>query len=242
MNLSLTRLLQLTSPALPVGAYTYSQGLEWAIEAGTVQDEASALRWVSAQMQLNLACYELPLVHRMLTAHRYSKVSAGDTAISSRDSTMNGLDTLHTLDAEYLASRESAELRAETVQMGYSMRRLLGELPDFPQALRSYLSSFDEPSFPLVWSAAAAHWGINDSDALTGWLWSWCENQVMAALKAVPLGQAAGQRLLCALGEQIPEIVSRALTHDLDMDSNFAPGFALACARHETQYSRLFRS
>jgi len=97
-------------------------------------------------------------------------------------------------------------------------------------------------TFPLVWSAVAATWRIPVADALTAWLWSWAENQTLAAIKAVPLGQAGGQRILLELGGRIPAVVERALAMDDDELSNFAPGFAIACARHETQYSRLFRS
>ena len=216
MSLALTRLLQLASPALPVGAYTYSQGLEWAIEAGTVKDEATALAWIGDQLEWNLGRYEAPLLARMMAAWQ-------DAA------------TLAELDAQYLASRETAELRAETLQMGHSLRKLIGELSEgtiVPPAA----------TFVAVWSALATAWNIAPVDALTAWLWSWAENQTMAALKAVPLGQAGGQRILLAIGERIPAVVERALQLDEDDYSNFAPGFAIACARHETQYSRLFRS
>lgn len=225
MTQALTRLLQLASPALPVGAYTYSQGLEWAVEADTVRDEASALRWIGDQLEWNLGRYEAPLLVRLLAAWT---VSPGEAPLA--------------LDADYLASRESAELRAETLQMGYSLRRLLHELGDFDAATLVALDAVPTPSFALVWSSVAAHWRIAPADALAAWLWSWAENQVMAALKAVPLGQAAGQRVLQELGRRIPAVVEGALSLGDDQFSNFAPGFAIACARHETQYSRLFRS
>lgn len=212
--MSLARLLQLASPALPVGAYTYSQGLEWAVEAGTVKDEATALAWIADQLEWNLGRFEAPLLARMMMADEAARAE---------------------LDARYLASRETAELRAETLQMGHSLRRLIDDLSlsvAVPPA----------PTFACVWSALAAHWRIAPAEALTAWLWSWAENQVMAALKAVPLGQAAGQRILLEIGGRIPAIVERALKLDEESTSNFAPGFAIACARHETQYSRLFRS
>lgn len=212
--MSLTRLLQLASPALPVGAYTYSQGLEWAVEAGTVKDEATALTWIGDQLEWNLGRYEAPLLARMMAA---------DEA------------TLAELDAQYLASRETAELRAETLQMGHSLKRLIDDL-------REEIAVSPRLTFPAMWASLAAKWNIAPADALTAWLWSWAENQTMAALKAVPLGQAAGQRILLEIGKRIPVIVERALQLDEDNCSNFAPAFAIACARHETQYSRLFRS
>jgi urease accessory protein len=223
--LALTRLLQLASPALPVGAYSYSQGLEWAIEAGTVKDEAGALGWMGDQLEWNLGRYEAPLLARMMDAWR---VGADDTA--------------RELDERYLASRETAELRAETLQMGHSLRRLLSDLRELPPEFVGQIAVSPAPTFMHVWSGLAAIWQIAPPDALTAWLWSWAENQTMAALKAVPLGQAAGQRILLELGGRIPAIVERALIATDDDFSNFAPGFAIACARHETQYSRLFRS
>lgn len=221
--LQLSRLLQLASPALPVGAYTYSQGLEWAVESATVRDEASALQWIGDLLEWNQGRFETPLLASMLAACR-----AGEN--------------LAMLNQRFLASRETAELRAETLQMGYSMLRLLGELNVFPDAALAPLHGIDQPAFPTVWACAAVAWDIDDGEALTAYLWSWAENQAMAALKSVPLGQAAGQRLLLALGSRIPAVVERALALDAADYSNFAPGFAIACIRHETQYSRLFRS
>ncbi|MBI3525363.1 MAG: urease accessory protein UreF [Betaproteobacteria bacterium] len=223
MSLALTRLLQLASPALPVGAYTYSQGLEWAVEAGTVKDESTVLAWIADLLEWNQGRFETPLLASMLAACR-----AGEY--------------LAVRNEYFLASRETAELRAETVQMGYSMLRLLGELNDFPKAALAPLHDIEQPAFPTVWACAAVAWDIADDAALTAYLWSWAENQTMAALKSVPLGQAAGQRLLLALGSRIPAVVERALALDAADFSNFAPGFAIACSRHETQYSRLFRS
>ncbi|MCF8198546.1 MAG: urease accessory protein UreF [Sulfuritalea sp.] len=227
----LARLLQLASPALPVGAYTYSQGLEWAVEAGTVNDEASALAWIGDQLEWNIGRYEAPLLLRMLKAWAGGD---GDTALE--------------LDSEYLATRETAELRAETLQMGYSMKRLLHELGDFQASRLDELAvspgqrSASCGTFPYVWTCAAAEWQISPQDALTAWLWSWAENQTMAALKSVPLGQAAGQRLLQEIGRRLPLLVERTLALAEADYSNFAPGFAIACCNHETQYTRLFRS
>jgi urease accessory protein len=221
--MNLARLLQLASPALPVGAYTYSQGLEWAVEAGTVKDEATALAWIGDQLEWNLGRFEAPLLVRMMVAWQQGSADL-------------------TLDATYLASRETAELRAESLQMGYSLRRLLGELNELPADFMAAIAVPPAPTFAYIWSGVATVWEIPPAEALTAWLWSWAENQVMASLKAVPLGQAAGQRILLEIGRRIPVVVARALSLDEDQFSNFAPGFAIACARHETQYSRLFRS
>jgi urease accessory protein len=225
-NLQLARLLQLASPALPVGAYTYSQGLEWAVESGVIRDEAGAGRWIADLLQNGIGRYEAPLVAALMAAW-----SAGDVA------------EIDYLNAEFLASRESAELRAETAQMGFSMRRLLRDLRDENLApVATLVEALPEVAFPTVWAGIAAAWKIEPEAALTAYLWSWAENQVMAALKAVPLGQAAGQRLLADLGRQIPDVTVNRKNWPKTKWSNFTPAFAIACARHETQYSRLFRS
>lgn len=225
MRLPLLRLLQLASPALPVGAYTYSQGLEWAVEARTVRDEATALAWIGDQLDWNLGRFEAPLLARMVVAWQ-----ADDLATTAE------------LNDDYLASRETAELRAETLQMGHSLLRLLTDLPDFPVARIEALRAIAEPTFPCVWAGIAAAWDIATADALRAYLWSWAENQAMAAIKAVPLGQAAGQRMLLELGARIAAVSERAIALEAKDWRNFAPGFAISSARHETQYSRLFRS
>lgn len=246
--MNLARLLQLASPALPVGAYTYSQGFEWAVEAGTVKDEATALVWIGDQLEWNLGRFEAPLLAQMMAAWK-TALRCGPEPTSPAPNEATGTEVGAddaALDARYLASRETAELRAETLQMGYSLRRLLGELDDLPAEFRAKIAVPPAPTFAWVWSGVATVWQIPSTEALTAWLWSWAENQVMAALKAVPLGQAAGQRILLEIGRRLPAVVERALAladEELGNElSNFAPGFAIACARHETQYSRLFRS
>ena len=225
-NLQLARLLQLASPTLPVGAYTYSQGLEWAVESGVVRDEATAGCWISDLLMYGIGRYEAPLVSALMAAW-----SADNVREIAR------------LNADFLASRESAELRAETAQMGFSLARLVRDLRDPALVgVESILAGLPEIGFPTGWSGIAAVWGIDPEVAVVAYLWSWAENQVMAALKAVPLGQAAGQRLLAELGGKIPSVAVDALKLPENEWSNFTPAFAIACARHETQYSRLFRS
>ena len=224
--MALVRLMQLVSPALPVGAYTYSQGLEWAVESGRIRNETSAGEWIGDLMQHCIGRFEAPLVAALM-----QHWASGNTKEIAR------------LNADFLASRESAELRAETAQMGFSLNRLLNDLGvPVLTTLRTQLAGLPEIAFPTVWSGLAAAWRIEPYDAVCGYLWAWAENQVMAELKAVPLGQAAGQRLLSQLGETVPAIAEAALTLPEEEWSNLTPAFALCCARHETQYSRLFRS
>jgi urease accessory protein len=220
--LALVRLLQLASPALPVGAYSYSQGLEAAVEAGLVTDAASAEGWIGDVFALAVGAMEAPLAWRLLAAAR-----AADGPGLSR------------WNDEFLASRETAELRAETVQMGYSLRRLASEM-GIAGAAR--LDVLGEISFPAAFAFMAAAWAVAPEDALAAYLWSWMENQVLAAVKAVPLGQTDGQRLLASLGARIPGAVHAAASVADGEMANFAPGLALLSARHETQYTRIFRS
>jgi urease accessory protein len=231
-SLALTRLLQLASPLLPVGAFSYSQGLEAAVEDGSVRDPAAAKRWILDCLELGLARFEAPIVMRL------------QAAWASRDP-----DGVHRWNTRFLASRESAELHAETVQMGYSLRRLLLDLEAngsgdaaFSAADLEVLSNIDPLSYPAAFSFAAARWGIAPRDALTAYLWSWTENQVSAALKAVPLGQVAGQGILIAAQDAVTRAAANAdRIADEDL-ANLLPALAIASARHETQYSRLFRS
>lgn len=226
MNLQLVRLLHLASPALPVGAFSYSQGLEWAVESGAVTTESAAQNWIRDALHFALARCEAPALVGLLRAWQ-----SGNAAEVAR------------LNAEFIASRETSELRAETLQMGYSLTRLLRDLPDTPEATKATLATLTEIAFPTPWAAAAAHWKIEESDAASAYLWAWLENQVMAAVKLVPLGQTAGQRMLVALSPELPALaldaVRRADTEDWE---NFTPGMTLASCQHETQYTRLFRS
>jgi urease accessory protein len=216
--MNLARLLQLASPALPVGAYSYSGGLEAAVEDGVVSDAASAQRWIGDVLEFSMARMESPIVFSFLSAF-----------------TKEDFLKIKEKNEMFLASRETAELRAETVQMGYSLNRLLkdlglGEVP------------VEEPSFPAAFAYAAAQWKIEPTAALQAYLWAWLENQVMAAVKVIPLGQTDGQRILMKLGDRLPALVEKALKMKDEDIGNFAPGLALLSSRHETQYSRLFRS
>jgi urease accessory protein len=219
-GMSFVRLLQLASPALPVGAYSYSQGLEAAVEAGIVRDADSARRWIRDILDFSVARMEAPVFLRLHAAWR-----ARDGTAAAR------------WNALLLASRESAELRAETAQMGYSLARLLGELEG-----SDALAGWEEVSFPAAFAYAAHRWEIDASEALLAYLWAWAENQVMAAVRIVPLGQTDGQRLLLGLGARLAAAARHAPALSDEMLGNYAPGLALLSGRHETQYSRLFRS
>lgn len=219
-DMRLTRLLQLASPTLPVGAYSYSQGLEAAIEAGVVRDRDSTVCWVGDVLDHTVARTEAPMLLRLMAAWHADDIEA-----------------VQYWNAMFLASRETSELRAETVQMGYSLARLLTELGE-----ADGFDAVEEISFAAGFAYAANKWEIDAPQALLAYLWSWLENQVMAAVKAVPLGQTDGQRLLLSVGDRLAGVVEHAAHMADDELGAFAPRLALLSSRHEVQYSRLFRS
>ena len=211
-------LLQLSSPALPVGAFSYSQVLESAIDKAIVTDAASAQAWIADSLRLVLGRYEAPVWCRLRAAW------------DARD-----LAGFSNWNSEFIASRETRELRAETLQMGYSLRQLLLATgnADIPGG---------DLCFPAAHACASALWGLAPPLALYGYLYGWLENQVMSALKAVPLGQVAGQKLLLAVRPRISGVVELAFAiRDEDLSTQ-APMLGLLSSQHETQYSRLFRS
>lgn len=220
-------MMWLSSPALPVGGFSYSEGLEAAVEAGLVTDEAQTLLWLRGQLQLTLARSELPAA---CAAH--AAWAAGDIA------------ALQTLQTWVLATRESAELRLQTEQMGRSMLEWLRKLrPDHPLLpLAAQLSP--APAWPLAFALGGHALGLDAAQMAHALAFSWLENQVQAAMRVVPLGQSAGQRLLAALSVDIPAAVQQArnLQDRMDAWQSFSPLLAILSSRHETQYSRLFRS
>jgi urease accessory protein len=211
-------LLQLASPALPVGGYAYSQGLEAAISGGRVHDSESVRRWIGDLLTLVIARFEAPVWLRIHAA-----------ALAHDDATL-----MH-WNRELLAARETAELRAESRQMGASMLRLYPALGLMPPAL-------EEPTYAATFAVACAQFDIGGEDGLAAYLWTWAENQVLVAVKSVPLGQQAGQSMLYALHANVQEAVEIAAGMTDDRLGSAAIGLAIASARHETQYSRLFRS
>jgi urease accessory protein len=223
--LARVRLLQMTSQAFPIGGYSHSYGLEAAIDGGAVRDEETVRRWIADVLAFSMGAYEIPVLGDMSDAW-----SARDFAAVSR------------CNEEFLAARESAELRSATVQMGFSMRKLLAVLPDLPEFLLTTLHSMDEPSLPCAWSGAACAWQIPSADSTAAYLWSWAENQVLVAMKSVPIGQSSGQRVLLEIGATIAQLAEHGASRAERPRSNFAPGLAILCSQHETQYSRLFRS
>ena len=224
-DVSLARLLRLASPALPVGAYSYSQALEWSVEAGTVRDAATAGGWIVDALAVSIVRCEAPVWLRL-----HAACAANDLGGFAR------------WNEFFLAIRESAELRAETLQMGRSMVALLIRAGELPEASRALLASLEEPSFPAAFACAVSAWGIAPRAGLTAYLFAWAENQAIAAVKLVPLGQSAAQDILARVTAALPEALDQAFALGDDEIGSLAFGLAIASCRHETQYTRLFRS
>lgn len=224
-NIALSRLLQLASPMLPVGAYSYSQGLEWAIECGDVHHQESTKNWIIDVLDFYQKRYELPMLYRMFQAWQNDDTAA-----------------VRNLDIKFQAGRDTAEALAESRQMGYSLRRLLNDLNVLPESFLAKMNALETPAFPTVYAGIAHLWNIPVQDMLHAYAWSWLENQVSVAMKTIPLGQVAGQKILLEIGENLPNCIAQAMCIEDVALSNFIPGLSVAGCRHETQYSRLFRS
>jgi urease accessory protein len=221
-SLSLLRVCQLVSPALPIGSYNFSQGLEYAAHAGWVHDEASTLAWIRGVASHSVCTLDLPLLLRMHAAW-----TMDDAVAARRWSTLQ------------LAARESAEQRAEERHLGRALAKVL--CTQGIAEATAWIADADA-SYPCLFALAASRWNISAGDTAQAYLWAWSENQVLAALKLLPIGQSAGQRLLGALLPLLPELARKAASVE-DEDIGMAtPVHGMACAWHETQYTRLFRS
>lgn len=221
-DLALLRLLQLVSPGLPIGMYSYSQGFEGAFEDGLIKNDADAEEWLSGLLNNSLQRIDLPILARLHAAW-YNR----------------NIDDVHHWSLALTAYRETAELRFEDKQTGQALARLLTDL-NVDEA-RDWRRRPDT-TLAALFALTAVQWQIPMRDTLIGYVWSWLENQVLCAVKLVPLGQVAGQRLLGELARMLPDLVDRALLISDDEIGGSAFGLALASSRHEMQYSRLFRS
>jgi urease accessory protein len=227
----LLQLLWMASPTLPVGGFSYSEGLEAAVQANWVHNELSAAHWLVDQLHLSQARSELAVQAQAYPAWQHQNWTR-----------------VNDLNNWVLHTRESHELRQQTVQMGRSLQVWTQQFGAQEhaiahathQALKA--ANLQQPSYPVVQACLAAHSGVSLSATLHTHAFAWAENAVQAAIKSVPLGQSAGQRILARLVSHIPQAVETALNTPEPHRQSFTPGLAILSARHETQYSRLFRS
>lgn len=219
--------LQLASPALPIGGFSYSQGLEAAVDVAWVGNAAQAQSWCLDNLRIFSHCDAV--VFCVQYAH-WQALNA---------------DALQAQNDDFFASRETAELRLETQQMGWSLVRLMMQNDWGSPSLRSTLSALHTPTLTTAFAAASVALSIPLAQALSAYAFSWAENQVAAAIKTVPLGQQAGQTILNALRSALPPLLAQAQRNAAQTPpkiNTFSPHLAVLSSKHETQYSRLFRS
>lgn len=222
---SLLQLLWLASPALPVGGFSYSEGLEAAIEAGLASDEAQVTTWLVDQLKLGLARSELAVLGKSYAAWRRAD-----------------LETVGALNAWVACTRESSEMRLQTEQMGRSLAAWLAQRGRGDSRVTALAALLPSPTWPIAFALAATQSGASLRESLLAFAFGWSENMVQGAVKSIPLGQSAGQRILARLVDAIPATVDHAMTLEAGARQAFMPRLAILSAQHESQYSRLFRS
>jgi urease accessory protein len=222
---TLLQLMWLASPALPVGGFSYSEALEAAVEAGHVTNEASAAVWLCDQLALSLTRSDLAVCAKAFKAWQ-------------RD------DLAHVTELNdwVTTTRETAELRQQTQQMGRSLVEWLKNREGLDPRVAQLKALQPAPTWPVAFALSALQTGAPLREALLSFGFGWAENMVQAALKAVPLGQGAGQRVLAALVNDLPDAVDHAIALQDSERQAFTPMLAILSSQHETQYSRLFRS
>ena len=221
---SLIQLIWLASPALPVGGFSYSEGLEAAVDRAGITTESMAADWLDDQLQLALARGDLAVIAQAIPGWRQDQLAR-----------------IRQLNDWVLQTRETSELRAQTEQMG---RSLLAWLGNHDGANASHIQACAKlpPTYPIAFALAASQTGAGVRDCLLAYAFGWADNMMQAALKSVPLGQSSGQRILARLSQRIPAAVELAAGLSDDERQAFSPMLAILSSQHETQYSRLFRS
>ncbi len=222
-DVAILSLLQLASPTLPVGAYSYSDGLETLVDNGTIDNKQSLCIWLEQELSYGAI-----------------RLEAGVMVRAYRSFNSSNFEALSYWNAWLTAAKETAELRSQSWQMGNSLMRLLLDLQPQLQAIASATGT--PCNYAIAFGIAAAHWQIELTAVVLGYLHSWASNLIGAGVKLIPLGQTAGQQLLLELATKLSLTTQQILVLEDDHLSSCGWGLALASMAHETQYTRLFRS
>ena len=222
---ALLQLMRLASPSLPVGGFSYSEGLEAAVENGHLGGEAQTLAWLRDQLALALTRSDLAVVAQAMRAWK-----------------LGDIDRIVALNDWFATTRESREFRQQSEQMGRSLAQWLRHADPLERRLAALEALSPAPTWPVAFALAGAATGAPVRDVLVAFAGGWAENMVQAAMKVVPLGQAGGQRVLAGLAAAIPAAVDIALALPFAEMQAFTPMLAIVSSQHEAQYSRLFRS
>ncbi|MBO0350969.1 urease accessory protein UreF [Phormidium pseudopriestleyi FRX01] len=224
-NFSLLSLLQLASPALPVGAYSYSEGLEMLVERGIINSVENLQNWIKQELHEGAIYLDGAVMVRAL--------NAAHTGNCGKVKEWNQWSS---------ATRETEELREQSWQMGNALLRLLMSILPVEDRVEVTALGEEDCNFAVAFGIAASYWQIPPDVALLGYLHSWTCNFIGAGVKLIPLGQTAGQQLLFNLQPNLVMAVQTILRVEDDNLSSCTWGLSLASMQHETQYSRLFRS
>lgn len=218
---ALLKLMYLVSPALPIGAYAYSQGQEYAVDSGWLDQDGELEAWMLSVLSMSVAKTDLPVLMRVYHAWQ----GKDEVGIQKWNQFLR-------------ASRETKELLLEDDQLGQGLARVLEThgIVTHKEVLKK------TPSYVCLFALAGVEWGISLDELMQGFAWSWLENQVAAATKSVPLGQTQAQIIMMSVAKSIPAVIESAQALSDDEIGSGLPGLAIASSRHERQYSRLFRS
>jgi urease accessory protein len=222
---ALYRLMAWLSPAYPIGAFSYSSGIEWAVEAGDIKDAETLRQWLAVTMADGGG-----FADAVFLVHAFRAVKAGDDT---------ALRTVAELAAAFVPSKERF---LETTAQGRAFLDVTRAAWPCP-ALDRLATAWDGPvALPVAVGTTCAGHGIACAPALHAFLHAIAANWISAGVRLVPLGQTDGQRVLAALEKVVAATAARASQTPLDEVGTCTLRADLASMRHEVQYTRLFRS
>ena len=214
--------MQLVSPSLPIGGFTYSQGLEYAVNCGWVKNVETLEDWLLGLLDDNITYLDLPIMKRIYEA----------IVLKDNQALVYWSDLA-------LASRESFELRQEEINKAKALTILL---PNLGIKISDEIIGALHTSQITPFVLAAVSWKISLQDTMLGYAWAWIENQVSAAIKLIPLGQTEGQKVQFQIAKRVPSIIEKSFSIEDEGIGACAPALGISSGQHETQYTRLFRS